>query len=145
MQAILARGQVYLVPFRADDLARQARPIAKLAVILQSQLEFPWKARVMVVLATSNVDAGRHQPWNVVVPAGRFVGFPRESLIVCADLYPLPVATVRAGRYLGLLPPDVMVEVDDAIAVGLQLAGTIDQDAFGAGPEEGPEVDYFDP
>ena len=119
----LMKGQVYLAQnFPPDDPAKTG-PIQKQVVVLQNHSIFPKKRRTTIVLTTTNLDA-RGAPWNVFVAAGTFDPWKSDCLIQCADIYSWLVSDLTdpaKSVYRGLLPAEVMRQVDVALAVSLSL------------------------
>lgn len=116
----LIRGHVYRIKIQADDPAKKGQMIDKYVVILQGRKEFQGRVRTTVVLATTTLSA-QGKPWNVLVPKGTVKFWPEDTLITCLDVYALPVAEIKAGSLVGMLPDPVMADVAVALAVSLEL------------------------
>ena len=119
----MMKGQVYLVRnFSPDDPVKSGL-IEKQVVVLQNHMIFPKKLRTCIVLTTTTL-IGQPFPWNVFVPAGKFEPWKKDCIIQCGDIWTWLVADLRdASRsvYRGLLPDDILSQVDLALAVSLSL------------------------
>lgn len=118
----MMRGHVWKIWFDPDDESKSA-PINKYVVIVQGQDFFQRKTRVSAVLATSQPEP-RNYPWEVRVPAGSVVFWPIHTRICCGDIWSFRVEEIqrRARRPVGVLPPEIMREVEVALSISLGLA-----------------------
>jgi len=117
------KGQVYLVRNFLPDDPLKSTPIEKQVVVLQNHTMFPRKLRTCIVLTTTNL-IGRPLPWNVFVPAGTFEPWKSDCVIQCGDIWTWLVAELKdrtKSVYRGVLPDDVLKQVDVALAISLSL------------------------
>ena len=77
------------------------------------------RAPVVVVAALTSRVSQRPYHFHVRVPLSVATGLTRESTVLCEQL--MTVSKDRLEAYIGALPPDVMAEVDAALAVALAL------------------------
>ena len=117
----MMRGHVWKIWFNPDD-ATKATPINKYVVIVQGQHHFRKKTRVSAVLTTSQPEP-RDLPWEVRVPADVLPFWPLETRICCSDIWSFPVDEIRryAKQPVGILPDEIMREVEVALSISLGL------------------------
>lgn len=115
----MLRGEIRLAdldPVRGSE-ANKRRP----AVIVSNDRANSVASRlgrgvVTVVPVTSNTD--RVFPFQALLPAVR-TGLPQDSKAQAEQVR--SIAVERLGRVLGQVPADVMVQLDDALRLHLQL------------------------
>ena len=115
----MRRGEIRLVdldPVRGSE-ADEQRPV----VVVSNDGANATAARlgrgvVTVVPVTSNVD--RVYPFQVLLPAAR-TGLDRDSKAQAEQVR--SVSVERIGGRLGVVPPAVMAEVDEALRLHLAL------------------------
>jgi mRNA interferase MazF len=115
----MLRGEIRLVdldPVRGSE-ANKRRP----AVIVSNDRANSVATRlgrgvITVVPVTSNID--RVFPFQALLPAGA-TGLPQDSKAQAEQVR--SIAVERLGALLGHAPADVMVRLDDALRLHLQL------------------------
>jgi mRNA-degrading endonuclease toxin of MazEF toxin-antitoxin module len=114
---VLRRGEV-----RFGDITFPGRgTLQKLMVVLQGGQDFANQTDVAVLVASTYLG-GTPRPFEVLVPAAT-PGFNNDTVIDCRWPYTVRRAQVEAMHLLFLLSPDVIELIDEALVVGLQMAG----------------------
>lgn len=115
----MRRGEIRLVGFdpATGSEANKNRP----AIIVSndaaaSRSAYLGRGVVTVVPLTSNVE--RVLMFQVFMPADR-TGLHKDSKAQAEQIRTLDVS--RIGAVLGVVPPDLMAEVDEALRIHLQL------------------------
>jgi mRNA interferase MazF len=114
----MKRGDVYwadLIP-RSGSEQTGRRP-----VILMSHDGFnqapAWRSIIVVPISTS-ASQGKRGPTVVALPGGS-AGLPKPSLAVCHQVTTLDRA--KLTRKAGTLPPDLLMEVEEALKAAMDL------------------------
>jgi len=114
----MKRGDIYqaeLLP-RSGSEQRGIRP-----VIIVSHDGFnetsAWRSLIVVPLSTSSAQAGRG-PTAITINAGAG-GIEKESIALCHQVATLDRS--KLTRYIGSLPPDILIEVNSGLKAALDL------------------------
>jgi mRNA interferase MazF len=108
------RGEIYYVDWSPGRGSEQAGVRPSLVV----QNDAGNRASSTTIVAAITSRTGRPYPFHVQISPAES-GLPRESTILCEQL--LTVTTDRLGRYVGMLIPDRMRDVDLALLYSLGL------------------------
>lgn len=115
--AIISRGDVVIAMFPQGDSAK-ARPV----VVIQNDLNNARLANAIVAMITSNTGLASKEATQVLIatatPDGQKTGLAMDSAVKCENIYTLPS---RVMRKIGLMPPVLMQQVDNALRASLSL------------------------
>lgn len=112
----LVRGHVWRLHFGSWE--HSGERIIKYGVILQEGAYFSTYNSVAVVLLSTRPAKPHYSDTTVVIPKGARAG-KRDLRVDCSLVYTIPVADLMDYQYA--LPPEVMVEIDEALMLGLCL------------------------
>ena len=108
------RGDIFTVDFDPPRGSEQGK--MRPALVIQNDIGNHFSTTIIVAAITTGEQARFRVQVEVKAPDG---GLQRNSLILLNHL--LTVDRVRLEEYWGHVSPDVMQEVDEAIAVSLGL------------------------
>jgi len=113
------RGDVVILdhPF-SDGSGSKVRP----ALVVQNDRDNRRLTNTIVALITRNVSRAAEPSQlliDVSTPEGRTSGLNQKSAVVCTNLFTVSQTKIR--RAIGILPPTLMVKVNDCLRVALDL------------------------
>ena len=114
------RGDVVLVPFPYVTDFRKAK--TRPALVIQNDIGNRFGSTVIVALISSSVPLKRypmHYPIAYPSPVAKAAGLKMTSVIKMETIFTLPKRAIL--RRLGSLPGEPAREVDEALALSLEL------------------------
>lgn len=115
------RGDVVLVnyPF-ASGVGAKTRP----ALVVQCDSNNGRLDNTLIVQITSRTRMARSEPTQLLIeassPAGQQAGVLHDSAVSCENIFTVRQDTII--RRIGLLPPDVMQQVNECLKASLGLS-----------------------
>ena len=114
----MKRGEVYWADLAPRSGSEQAGRRPVIVVSSDGFNQTPgWRSVIVVPVSTSAAQA-RRAPTVVEIPSG-VAGLAKASVAVCHQVTTLDRA--KLSKRIGLLPPDVVEDLDDGLNAALDL------------------------